>query len=622
MSTNSVLEPVIAPEPASSLAVKPTSHKATDPSSHKATDPSTSRGATDPSTSRGERFDGWGYADTQFALKDGMVQLEGSRYEMSGHTIPALLTWASGVLGQNLEPQAAFTPKGVVTPLDPPRAMPEVCTALDAAGLAYSQEDTVRSRHAHGHALEEVYAIRLGKVHRAPDMVTYPESESQVQQLVHFAKQFSLMLVPFGGGSNVSHALMLPEGEKRAVVSVDLRRMNKILELDTENRLAHIQAGIYGQDLQAALEQKGYTLGHEPDSIEFSTLGGWIATRSSGMKKNRYGNIEDLVLDVRLVTASGLIEGHAQPRESMGTDPRSLALGSEGNFGIITSAWVKIFPLPEVRKFDSVLFHDFASGLAFMKDLAKYPPYPASARLLDNFQFQFGQALKPATEGWKQLKSKLERQVVTGILGFKPDSMCAFTLLYEGSHAEVAMQSACVAKLAKVHRGFQAGGENGKRGYQLTFSIAYIRDFLMQMGIMAESFETSVPWSKLQTMCDAVKARILLEHKNLGLPGNPIISWRVTQVYHSGAAVYFYLGTLANGVTDPVGAFAKLEHAARETILATGGSISHHHGVGKLRADFVPQVKSAIGMNWIQSAKQQLDPENIFGIANQGIKGS
>ncbi|MFN3267114.1 MAG: FAD-binding oxidoreductase [Deinococcales bacterium] len=573
----------------------------------------------DPSTQRGERTDGWGYADTQFSLQNNVVLLEGNRYETSGKRIPALLEWASQKLGQPLSLQSAFASTGA-TPVDPPKAVPELLAALEQAGIGYSQDDDARRRHSHGHALEEVYAIRFGRIERAPDVVVYPESEAQVQAVVQLALAHKVVLVPFGGGSNVSHALKIPNTESRAVVSVDMRRMNRILTLDKENRIAHIEAGIYGQDLQAALEQQGYTLGHEPDSIEFSTLGGWIATRSSGMKKNRYGNIEDLVLDVRLVTANGMISGSAaMPRESMGIDPRVLALGSEGNLGIICSAWVKVFPLPEVQKFDSVLFHDFASGLEFMRDLSAHPPYPASARLLDNFQFQFGQALKPESEGWKKVKSQLERRLVTGVLGFKPDKMCAFTLLYEGSREDVRLQQARVAQLAKKHRGFRAGGENGKRGYQLTFAIAYIRDFLMRFGIMAESFETSVPWSKLAGMCEAVRECIFSEHQKLGLPGNPIISWRVTQIYHSGAAVYFYLGTLANGVENPADAFAKLEHAARATILAHGGSISHHHGVGKLRADFVGQVKTETGQAALGAAKRQLDPDNVFAIANQGF---
>ena len=573
---------------------------------------------TDPSFLRGERFDGWVYSDTTYALEDGVVKLMGKRYELSGQRLPALLSWACGILGADLKPLDEYISKEL-TPIQAARELPELTKALLTAQIAFTQDDLARRRHGHGHALEEVYAIRLGHLHRAPDAVTYPESEEQVIALTKLAEQHNVVLVPFGGGTNVSHALQCPEDEPRAIVSVDLRRMNKILEIDQTNRVAHIQAGAVGQDVQNELEKQGYTLGHEPDSIEFSTVGGWVATRSSGMKKNKYGNIEDLVLDVRMVTTKGVISGTAKPRESMGTDPRSLAFGSEGNFGIITSAKMKIFPLPEVKRFDSVLFHNFEAGLAFMKELAHAGVLPASARLMDNFQFQFGQALKPETLGWKHTKSKLERAVVTGPLGFKPDTMCACTFLYEGRASEVADQFARVGRLAKKHGGFRAGPENGRRGYQLTFSIAYIRDFFMQFGIIAESFETSVAWSDLAKMCYAVKDRILTEHKKLGLPGKPIISWRVTQVYHSGACVYFYLATLTTGHANPSEMFSKLEHAARETLLEHGGSISHHHGVGKLRAGFVKQVKSPAGRSWIEGAKRQIDPQNIFGIANQGI---
>jgi alkyldihydroxyacetonephosphate synthase len=578
--------------------------------------------AVDPSDQRGERFDGWGYADTAFDLENGVVKLSGSRYKNSGKFLPALLPWASVQLGAQLELRAEYQ-STTPTPVAPARPLPELERDLSASSIAFSTEDRLRKRHGHGHALEEVYAIRLGQLRRVPDLVTYPSSEAQVETLVRLAQKHAVVLVPFGGGTNVSHALTCPEHETRAIVSVDLRRMNRILELNETDRIAHIEAGAVGQDVQNELERRGYTLGHEPDSIEFSTLGGWIATRSSGMKKNRYGNIEELVLDVNFVTPKGVIgSSGAMPRESMGIDPRSLAFGSEGNFGIITSAKVKIFPFPEARVFDSILFHDFHSGVAFLQELAQTTTWPASARLMDNFQFQFGQALKPESHGGAaKLKSRLERRLVTGVLGFNPDQMVACTLLYEGNRDDVKRQLAQVRRLGRKYRGFAAGPENGERGYQLTFSIAYIRDFLMRFGIIAESFETSVRWSDLETMVSAVRARIHTEHQRMKLPGHPIISARVTQVYHGGAAVYFYLGSLMTGVAHPDERFAELEHAARDEILKTGGSISHHHGVGKLRAGFVDRVKSQAGQGWIRGAKREIDPDNLFGIANQGLEG-
>ncbi len=573
-----------------------------------------SKEAIDPSVPRGERFDGWGYTDSGLDLEDNSVKLIGSRYEMSGKRLPNLLTWANGILQTTLTLQPEYQVKGL-SPIPAPKDARAFIAALGE--IEFSQDENARRRHGHGHSLEEVFAIRHGQLARVPDVIVYPTSEQEVQRLVQLALEHQVSLVPFGGGSNVSHALACPPQDPRPIVSVDMRRMNKVLSVDKENRIAHVQAGIVGSDLQAELEKHGFTIGHEPDSNEFSTLGGWIATRSSGMKKNRYGNIEDIVLDIRMVTTKGLIEGRAMPRESMGTDPRTLAFGSEGNYGIITSAFVKIFAMPEVQQFDSVLFKNFADGYEFMRELAKHPPYPASARLMDNLQFQFGQALKPEQTGWKATKSKLERALVTGPLGFDPNSMCACTLLYEGSRQEAALQSAKVGQLAQRFRGFRAGSENGKRGYQLTFAIAYIRDFFMRFGVMAESFETSVSWTDLPQMCEAVKTRVLAEHKRLGLPGYPMISWRVTQLYHSGAAVYFYLATLATGIKNPAEQFAVLEHAAREAILENGGSISHHHGVGKLRAGFVKDVKSDAGLAWIEGAKKHLDPNNVFGIGNQ-----
>src|SRR3989442_4271173 len=190
-----------------------------------------------------------------------------------------------------------------------------------------------------------------------------------------------------------------------------MRRMNRLVWIDETNMMACIEAGAVGRHIIAALAKHGVTMGHEPDSVEFYTLGGWIATNASGMKKNRYGNIEDLVLDVRVATTAGKLERtSASPRESVGMDLRRLMFGSEGTLGIITSAVVKIFPLPEVQQYGSVLFPTFEDGFKFMYDLARETTPPASVRVVDNLQFQFGQALKPkSNSALAGLKSRLEK---------------------------------------------------------------------------------------------------------------------------------------------------------------------------------------------------------------------
>src|SRR6185503_15260614 len=352
-----------------------------------------------------------------------------------------------------------------------------------------------------------------------PDVVVFPESEQQVAALIEMAKQHNATLVPYGGGTNVTDALRCFPNERRSIVSVDMRRMNRILWIDRTNMLACIQAGAVGRHIMADLKKQGVTMGHEPDSVEFSTLGGWIATNASGMKKNRYGNIEDLVLDVNVVTAAGTLErSSCSPRESVGTDLRRLIFGSEGTLGIVTSAIVKIFPLPEVQEYGSVLFPSFEEGFKFMYALAREATPPASVRLVDNLQFQFGLALKPKSSAVGKLKSRLERFFVTKVKGFAGDKMVACTLVFEGSRAEVEQQQKDLYRIAARHGGMKAGGENGRRGYQLTYSIAYIRDFLMNYYIIAESFETSVPWSSALALCENVKRRLAEEYQRRKLP--------------------------------------------------------------------------------------------------------
>jgi alkyldihydroxyacetonephosphate synthase len=567
-----------------------------------------------------ESNDMWGFADTAFEAKpNGDVYLTGSRYELSNQRLPTLLPWVQSVMGVTIDPlDTRSWPEPTAFPK--PRANTAFFNDIKSflSENQWSQDGAARLRHGHGHTQEEMYAIKFAELGRIPDLVVWPTDEEQVVRLVSAAKAHNVVLIPYGGGTNVTDALRCPENEKRVIVSVDMRKMNQILWIDPVNRMAFVQAGAVGRHIIANLARYGWTMGHEPDSVEFSTMGGWIATNASGMKKNRYGNIEDIVLDVHVVTAAGKLERTSVgPRESVGIDPRQWLFGSEGTLGIITGAVVKLFPLPEVQNYGSILFPTFEDGVAFMYELAHAGNWPASVRLMDNLQFQFGQALKPASEGWKVQKSKIEKVFVTQIKGFDPTQMVACTLVFEGSRADVAAQEARVYGIASKHAGMKAGAENGSRGYQLTYSIAYIRDFVMKHWVLAESFETSVPWSQVLPLCAAVKARIYAEHAKRKLPGTPFITCRVTQIYDTGVCVYFYFAFHYKGVENPTAVYHELENAARDEILAQGGSLSHHHGVGKLRQDYLPRIMSEAGLAWRAQAKKALDPTDIFGSHNQ-----
>lgn len=564
-------------------------------------------------------LDVWGFQDTRFQINaGGNVELAGHRYALSGYELPSLLAWMSRTLKIQLDSRERLEPSyppEIPEPVRSPDFERAVRSFLNSDQI--SEDQLIRLRHGHGHTQEEMYAIKYGRISRVPDLVVFPNEEEQVHRLVKAAFRYSICLIPFGGGTNVTEALRCPLDEKRTIVSVDLQRLNRILWIDPVNRTAQVQAGAVGRQIATQLREHGFTLGHEPDSFEFSTLGGWIATHASGMKKNKYGNIEDLVLSVNVATAAGeLSRSSVAPRESIGADLRRWMFGSEGNLGIVTSATVKIFPVPEVQCYGSIIFPSFEKGFEFLYDLTQRGNLPASVRLVDNLQFQFSQALKPRSTGWKVYKSAFERWYVTRLCGFNPDQMVACTLVFEGSNTEVAQQERQVYGLARSYGGMAAGGENGERGYQLTFSIAYIRDFCMNYYVLAESFETSVSWSDALTLCERVKRRVTEEHANRKLPGAPFVTCRITQLYDTGVCVYFYFAYYFKGIDNPSEIYLEIEEAARDEILKTGGSLSHHHGIGKLRRKFLPRIMSAPSLQWIAEVKRALDPTNVFGCGN------
>ncbi|WP_420642527.1 FAD-binding oxidoreductase [Candidatus Leptofilum sp.] len=562
----------------------------------------------------------WGFTDTYFKLNpDKTVTVTGSRYALSGTVMHEFLPFVEEMLDIKLD-YDNLKPIVQEKPVPPARLNDDFYQAVQTqlSPEKVSVDDRQRLIHSHGQTTaDEVYKVLYGALDRVVDMVLFPESQQDVELIVELAGQHDVCLVPYGGGTSVSCALQLPQNETRSIVSVDMRRMNKILWIDHENFRAGVQAGISGKDLEERLERVGYTSGHEPDSLELSTLGGWIATNASGMKKNKYGNIEDIVESVTMVTSNGIIEqGPAMPRQSLGIDPKHVAFGSEGNLGIITSAVIKIHKLPEAKKYGSLVFPTFQKGTEFLYELSQTGTLPASIRLLDNIQFRFGSALKGEPTRMEAIVGDIQKFFLLKVKGFDPNELCAATIVMEGTQEEVNYQSKLINRLAKRYGGIAGGSTNGQRGYMLTYAIAYIRDFLTDFHIIGETYETTVPWNKVQAVIDAVAAQVEQKHKEYGLPGRPYISPRITQLYHTGVCIYFTHGFSTMGVENPDEVFSKIEHTLRETIMAAGGSISHHHGVGKIRKDFMKHAISPAATQLIKEIKQANDPQNIFGIRN------
>ena len=564
----------------------------------------------------------WGFKDSHFVINpDQTVGFTGQRYELSGTTMPEFMPFAEEILEikvnyRDLKKELTLDEKPAPEPIVHKRFFNALKKAFPES--QYSSDKRERLIHSHGQTTaDEVYKVLYGALDRVCDLVFWPESEEDCVAIIALANRHNICLVPYGGGTSVSCALQLPENETRMIVVMDTRRMNKIEWIDRTNFQACVQAGITGKELEEKLAAQGFTSGHEPDSMELSTLGGWVATNASGMKKNRYGNIEDIVQTVSMITPKGVVEQHeALPRLSMGMQPQQLMFGSEGNLGLITKAVIRIHKLPEVTKFNSFVFKDFKTGVDFMYALTQTGVLPASIRLLDNIQFRFGSALKPKPTPKQRVMSEVQKQFLLRVKKFGGHDFSAATVVMEGSAEEVAHQEKVVLKLVKKFNGIVGGETNGKRGYMLTYAIAYIRDFLSSYHIVGETYETTVPWSRVMEVIEAVDKKGREMHKAYGLPGKAYISPRVTQLYHTGVCIYFTHGFSAQGVDNPAKIFSEIDHEMRKVIMDHGGSISHHHGIGKLRKDFLPRSVSAPGVEMLKQAKKASDPKNVFGIRN------
>ena len=404
----------------------------------------------------------WGYQDTQFEF-DGprSVRLSGSRYPLSGYSLPEFIPFVEEMLDVPVRPEDLI-PQITKPEIPPSRLADSSIRALSSTfdPDQISLDDGERLVHSHGQlSVDEIYKILFGEsIERAVDLIFYPRSEEEVVKLADLARSLDLCLIPYGGGTNVSGALAIPPEENRAVVSVDMREMRKILWIDEENNQACIEAGISGKQLEAELTERGFTSGHDPDSVELSTLGGWIATNASGMKKNRYGNIEEIVLEASLVTAMGLVETRRiTPRHASGIQPGSMLFGSEGNLGIITKAVIKIHPKPEEQNYGSLVFPTFERGVRFLRALRATGVLPASIRLVNNSEFRFGQALKGRPGFFEKLKSRMQKFLLLKILGFEPNKIAACTIVMEGNPAEVRQQGRTIFPLAKRFGGVSGG---------------------------------------------------------------------------------------------------------------------------------------------------------------------
>ena len=460
--------------------------------------------------------------------------------------------------------------------------------------------------HARGKSLRDLVRQRRGEFGRVPDAVVRPGSEDEVTTVLRAALAADAVIIPFGGGSSISGSLEAPAAETRPVISVDLERLDKVLEIDSASRLARVQAGVSGPHLEEQLAAQGYTLGHFPDSFTESTLGGWIATRSSGMQSDRYGDIADLTKGLRVVTPSGTLVTRPIPAMSTGPSIREMIFGSEGRLGIITEATVHVRRVPERRLILGYLFPTFTDGLAAMRDIAEGEGTVSVTRVSDAHETRFSFATRVNPTVVDRLQSRALRIFLKRRLGYGLDQMCLSFIGYEGSEAHVTQQRRLVGKLVKRHGGLCIGSGPGALYDQKKFDTPHIRDFLLNRGAPGDVSETAMPWSRLTVVYDAVTAAAAGAFADLGVQG--YLMCHLSHSYHAGACLYFTFAFRPTPDGDMLSEYDVVKCAIQQAFVDNGATLSHHHAVGTEHARWLEQDVSAPGVAMLDALFNGTDP--------------
>ncbi|MFJ1536039.1 FAD-binding oxidoreductase [Streptomyces mirabilis] len=468
-------------------------------------------------------------------------------------------------------------------------------------------DDLSRVVHTYGKSLRDLVRIRAGQIARSPDVIVYPADEAEVQSIIDASVEADAVIIPFGGGSNIAGSLEPHMDESRVVVSLDLGRLNRVLEIDPDSGLARVQAGALGPDLEAQLNRGGWTMGHFPDSFTHSTLGGWVATRSSGMQSDKYGDIADIVKGLRVVRAGGVLVIRAVPSASTGPSVREMVVGSEGRLGVITEVTVQVHRLPEKRAIHAYFFKNLDHGLAAMQKIAESDVSPSVTRISDAHETAFSLATSKESKG-------IQKKAQTGLMaylkrrGWSLDEMCLSFIGFEGDEAHVKRQKSLVDRIVRKHHGIGVGRGPGALYDQKKFDTPYIRDFLLDRGAAGDVSETAGPWSKLRGIHAAVYEAADRAYEKIGHAG-----WTMSHMshsYHSGACLYFTFAFVFGD--DPLGEYDIVKRAIQQAFIDAGGTISHHHGVGVEHAPWLEEDISTEGVAIMSGLFGAADPGGNF----------
>ena len=468
-------------------------------------------------------------------------------------------------------------------------------------GDLFTDDHYERVSHALGKAYRDVVRGFRGEFENPPDLVAYPKDESEIEVVLEWAEAEGAAVVPFGGGTSVVGGVEARLGD-RPVVSLDLKRLDRVLEVDAESLAARIQAGALGPGLEDQLREHGLTLRHFPQSFEYSTLGGWVATRAGGHFATLYTHIDDLVESVRAITPRGTWESRRLPGSGAGPSPDRALIGSEGILGVIADAWVRVRPRPQFKVSCGVEFDDFLAAADAVRAISQSGLNPSNCRLLD--------ALEAETTG----AASGEKSLL--VLGF------------ESPHHPVDAWMDITLEIAREHGGVpgevRGGGGEGSDAvgaWRGAFLLApYLRDTFVACGVLSETFETAITWDRFEQFhaetMDAVRAKVA---EVCGTPadgeGAPRVSCRFTHVYPDGPAPYFTV--MAPAVRGgEVEQWDEIKAAAGEAVIEGGGTITHHHAVGRDHRPWYDRQRPGPFAAALRAAKAELDPA---GMLNPGV---
>ena len=492
---------------------------------------------------------------------------------------------------------------------------------VDAIGEEYVvDDDEYRVIHAFGRGVRDLVRVRRGQFGRLPDAVVYPGDEDDVVGIVNAAVAHDAVVIPYGGGSNIVGALEAVPTETRQVLSIDMGRMNKVLEIDEASGLARIQAGVLGPDMEVQLNAKGWTMGHFPDSFVWSTLGGWIATRSTGMQSDKYGDIADITRGLRMVMDGQVLVLRPLPSSSSGPSVREMVLGSEGRLGIITEAWVNVHRLPPVREIQAYFFPTYDAGLQAMQWITESDAAPSITRVMDANETQFSMANGKKSSRVSHLMTRAIQEVMTR-KGWDLNQIALGFVGYEGTAVHVRYEKSLVGKVVSRAGGMSVGKGPGVLYDQKKYDIPYIRDFLLDRGIPADVSETATPWALLKQIHDTTVAAASKAMEKAGVQG--FIMCHLSHSYHSGACQYFTFA-INDSSEHNMESYDLVKRAIQQSFMDNGGTISHHHGVGEEHSPWLDQDISPAGVFIQRKLFDGVDPDRRFNpgkIIHEGLPG-